>query len=54
MATVVTNAFKGEDLNGYVPIFSGHQVPALYNFRTEDMTWVPYKPKAEMLALNHI
>ena len=27
--TVVTNAFKGEDLNGYVPIFRQHNVPAL-------------------------
>jgi uncharacterized protein (DUF362 family) len=52
--TVVTNAFKGEDLNGYVPIFHGHKVPALYNFRKEDMTWVPYRPKAAMLALDHI
>ncbi len=52
--TVVTNAFKGEDLNGYVPIFQGHNVPALYNFRKEDMTWIPYRPKAEMLALDHI
>ena len=52
--TVVTNAFKGEDLNGYVPIFRGHDVPALYNFRKEDMTWVPYRPKAAMLALDHI
>ena len=52
--TVVTNAFKGEDLNGYVPIFRGHGVPALYNFRTQDMRWVPYRPKAEMLALDHI
>ena len=25
-----------------------------YNFRKEDMTWVPYKPKAKMLALDHI
>jgi uncharacterized protein (DUF362 family) len=52
--TVVTNAFKGEDLNGYVPIFKGHSVPALYNFRKEDMTWVRYQPKAKMLALDHI
>jgi uncharacterized protein (DUF362 family) len=52
--TVVTNAFKGEDLNGYVPIFQHHNVPALYNFRQEDMTWVPYQPQAEMLALDHI
>ena len=52
--TVVTNAFKGEDLNGYVPIFQGHDVPVLYNFREEDMTWVPYQPKVKMLALDHI
>jgi uncharacterized protein (DUF362 family) len=52
--TVVTNAFKGEDLNGYVPIFKGHNIPVRYNFRSEDMTWIPYQPKAKMLALNHI
>jgi uncharacterized protein (DUF362 family) len=52
--TVITNAFKGEDLNGYVPIFKGHDIPVRYNFRMEDMTWVPYKPKAKMLALDHI
>ncbi|MCP4538770.1 MAG: DUF362 domain-containing protein [Chloroflexi bacterium] len=52
--TVVTNAFKGEDLNGYVPIFRQHDIPVRYNFRKEEMTWVPYQPKAEMLALDHI
>jgi uncharacterized protein (DUF362 family) len=52
--TVVTNAFKGEDLNGYVPIFQHHGVPVVYNFRKQDMTWVPYHPKAKMLALDHI
>jgi len=52
--TVVTNAFKGEDLNGYVPIFQHHAIPVLYNFRTQDMTWVRYKPLAKMLALDHI
>ncbi|MBN1965773.1 MAG: DUF362 domain-containing protein [Anaerolineae bacterium] len=52
--TVVTNAFKGEDLNGYVPIFRGHDVPVRYNFRKEDMTWIPYRPQARMLALDHI
>jgi len=52
--TVVTNAFKGEDLNGYAPIFRHHGVPALYNFRKEDMTWVPFRPRARMLALDHI
>jgi uncharacterized protein (DUF362 family) len=52
--TVVTNAFKGEDLNGYVPIFRHHEVPVLYNFHEQDMAWVPYRPKATMLALDHI
>jgi uncharacterized protein (DUF362 family) len=52
--TVVTNAFKGEDLNGYVPIFKRHQIPVRYNFRKEDMTWIPYRPQAKMLALDHI
>ena len=31
--TVVTSAFKGEDENGYVPIFKAYGIPALYNFR---------------------
>ncbi len=52
--TVVTNAFKGEDLNGYVPIFRHYNIPVRYNFRKTDMTWVPYRPDAKMLALDHI
>ena len=52
--TVVTNAFKGEDLNGYLPIFRRYNVPVRYNFRKEDMAWIPYRPKAAMLALDHI
>jgi uncharacterized protein (DUF362 family) len=52
--TVVTNAFKGEDLNGYVPIFQHHNVSVRYNFHKEDMSWIPYQPTAKMLALDHI
>jgi uncharacterized protein (DUF362 family) len=52
--TVVTNAFKGEDLNGYVPIFRHHHLPVRYNFRREDMEWIVYQPRAKMLALSHI
>jgi uncharacterized protein (DUF362 family) len=52
--TVVTNAFKGKDLNGYGPIFQAHGVPVLCNFRADDMRWVPYRPQAQMLALDHI
>ena len=52
--TVVIDAFKGEDLNQYRPIFQRYKVPVLYNFRDSDMKWVPYRPKASMLALDHI
>src|SRR5207248_987245 len=52
--TVVTNAFKGEDLNHYVPIFKKYSVPVLYNFKDGDMAWVPYQPKARMRVLNRI
>ncbi|MCG2768006.1 MAG: DUF362 domain-containing protein [Chloroflexota bacterium] len=52
--TVVINAFKGQDLNGYVPIFEHYDIPVLFNFKDEDMSWVPYEPKAEMLILDHI
>jgi uncharacterized protein (DUF362 family) len=52
--TVLTNAFKGEDLNGYVPIFRQHNIPVLYNFRREDMAWIPYEPRAKMRVLDQI
>jgi uncharacterized protein (DUF362 family) len=52
--TVVINAFKGEDLNQFVPIFRHYRIPVKYNFRKEDMTWVEYKPKARMLILDQI
>lgn len=52
--TVVTNAFKGEDLNKYLPIFKRYNIPVLYNFREDDMKWVNIVPKAEMLVLNKI
>jgi uncharacterized protein (DUF362 family) len=52
--TVVTNAFKGEDLNHYVPIFKHYRIPVLYNFKDGDMTWVRYQPKAKMRVLDRI
>ncbi|MDP2808384.1 MAG: DUF362 domain-containing protein, partial [bacterium] len=52
--TVVTDAFKGEDLNRYLPILKKHGVPVLYNFKDRDMKWVPYVPKDKMLALDRI
>jgi uncharacterized protein (DUF362 family) len=52
--TVVTNAFKGEDLNKYVPIFKKYDIPVLFNFKDEDMKWIDYKPKAKMNVLDMI
>jgi len=52
--TVVTDAFKGEDLNKYVPIFRRCNIPVLYNFKGDDMKWVGYQPKAKMLVLDWI
>src|SRR5215203_1263256 len=52
--TVVTNAFKGEDLNHYVPIFKRYNIPVLYNFKDEDMKWVRYEPRARMRVLKNI
>jgi uncharacterized protein (DUF362 family) len=52
--TVVTDAFKGEDLNGYLPIFRSYGIPVRYNFKDGDMQWVHIKPKARMLVLDSI
>jgi len=52
--TVVTDAFKGEDLNHYLPILDAYRVPIRYNFRPSDMSWIPFKPKAKMHVLDTI
>src|SRR5688572_27770157 len=52
--TVVTDAFKGEDLNHYKPIFKAHGIPVLFNFKEEDMKWIVYRPKAKMRVLDKI
>jgi uncharacterized protein (DUF362 family) len=52
--TVVTNAFKGEDLNHYVPIFERYEIQVLYNFRDSDMKWVEYRPKGKLHVLHKI
>jgi uncharacterized protein (DUF362 family) len=52
--TVVIDAFKGEGLNGYLPIFEHYHIPVKYNFKPEDMSWVPFRPKHELLVLHRI
>jgi hypothetical protein len=50
--TAVTNAFKGEDLNNYLPLFKKYNIPVLSNFQPGDMTWIKYQPEAKMLVLD--
>jgi len=52
--TVVTDAFKGEDLNKYSPLFKKFQIPVLFNFKDDDMKWVEYKPQSPMIVLDQI
>jgi hypothetical protein len=52
--TVVTDAFKGEDLNKFVPVFRHHEIPVKFNFRPQDMRWELYRPKRPMLVLDKI
>jgi uncharacterized protein (DUF362 family) len=52
--TVVTDAFKGEDLNHYLPILKSYAVPIRYNFRPSDMNWLRFQPKAKMHVLDRI
>jgi uncharacterized protein (DUF362 family) len=52
--TVVTNAYKGERLNRYMSVFAKHDVEVRYNFKPEDMRWVTYEPKGELLVLQKI
>jgi uncharacterized protein (DUF362 family) len=52
--TVVTDAFKGEDLNKYVPLFKRYDIPVKFNFKGEDMKWVEFKPKTSLLVLDQI
>lgn len=52
--TVVTDAFKGEDLNHYRPVFAKYAVPVRYNFKDGDMRWVKYAPRARLRALHEV
>ncbi|MBI4712902.1 MAG: DUF362 domain-containing protein [Planctomycetes bacterium] len=52
--TVVTNPFKGVKLNRLGPVYKKYHIPELYNFKSEDIKWVRYEPKAKMLVLDKI
>lgn len=52
--TVVTIADLGDRYNKLGPVLAKHGVPVKYNFEPRDMSWIPYRPKARMLALDHV
>ena len=52
--TVVTNAFKGEVLNKYSPIFDFFDIEVLYNFLKKDMKWDIYRPQHPTPTLDKI
>ena len=52
--TVVTNPKKGERLNGYLGVLGRYGIPVRYNCDPDDLKWVRYEPRAEMLALRKV
>ena len=52
--TVVTDAFKGGRLNKLTPVYREYGIPGLYNFRSRDIAWEIYRPRAKMRVLNRI
>ena len=52
--TVVTDAFKGERFNKLTPVYKEYGIPELYNFRSRDIRWETYQPKARMRVLHRI
>ena len=52
--TVVTIADLGDRYNKFGPVFKKYDIPVLYNFKDEDMKWVPFRPKAEMAVLHKV
>jgi hypothetical protein len=52
--TVVTIADLGDKYNKFGPVLEKYNIPKKYNFNSDDMTWVEYKPQAKMAVLNQI
>ncbi len=52
--TVVTDPFRGGNLNKLDPIYQRYNILEKYNFRPKDITWEVYEPKARMRALHKI
>ncbi len=52
--TVVTDPYRGETLNKYVPVLETYQVPVRYNCDPRDLQWTPYQPSHKMRVLPKI
>jgi len=52
--TVVTLPEKGEKDLKFRPQYDAFDIPVLFNFKPEDMSWIPFKPKFPTLALHRI
>jgi uncharacterized protein (DUF362 family) len=52
--TVVTDPFRGGELNRLGPIYRHYDIPEIFNFRPEDVRWIQYQPKARMKVLNKV
>jgi len=52
--TVVTIPERGEEALKYTPIYRQHGIPVLYNFREDQMKWIPFRSKKPLIALPKI
>lgn len=52
--TVVTRPTKGEKLNKYDKVYEKYNIPVLFNFKEEDMSWIKYEPKFKTNALDMV
>jgi len=52
--TVVTNSEKGQRLCKLAPVYQKYKIREYENFDENQIQWVKYEPKAEMLALHKI
>ena len=52
--TVVTDPYRGEKLNKLAPLYAKYHVAEKYNFKSDEIRWIQYVPKAKMLALDKV
>lgn len=52
--TVVTDPYRGEKMNKLAPIYEKYGIEERYTFRSCEIKWIHYEPKARMRALNKV